>query len=213
MPKISLPKFSFTRILYISCVQIIFHYSYRRCEYPWGPLARKYWARPPGKTATAGDFVVASVDYAMSHDGTSVLAVKAFREMGVTRSGTRTVSSYRSTTWCPLTTRIRPYCKGTLRQWAAAQRISHLYDVGEGICHQLVAENGFALPGKVTGGSRLALLHLRRFRGFRHRRGRDGHGRDLRLRAPVVPGAGDHQDRRRRRASRPASRPRTSSCT
>ena len=37
------------------------------------------------KAAEPGEIVEAQVDYAMSHDGTSVLAIKSWREMGSVR--------------------------------------------------------------------------------------------------------------------------------
>jgi len=45
-------------------------------------LARKIICKASGKAASAKDFVLARVDAAMAHDGTSVLAVKAFEDMG-----------------------------------------------------------------------------------------------------------------------------------
>ncbi|MDO8725520.1 MAG: 3-isopropylmalate dehydratase large subunit, partial [Candidatus Methanoperedens sp.] len=45
-------------------------------------ISEKILSRASGETASAGDFVIANIDYAMAHDGTSVLAVRAFKEMG-----------------------------------------------------------------------------------------------------------------------------------
>jgi len=48
-------------------------------------ISEKIFSRVSGTDAYANDFVIANVDYAMAHDGTSVLAVKSFREMGVSK--------------------------------------------------------------------------------------------------------------------------------
>lgn len=118
-----------------------------------GTISEEILGKAAGKTATAGDFVVAGVDFAMSHDGTSVLAVKAFREMRVDKvwNPDRIIIPFDHLT--PANSENTALLQRDVRQWAAAQHISHLYDVGEGICHQLVAEYGFALPGKVLVGA------------------------------------------------------------
>ena len=48
-------------------------------------ISEKIFSRASGHRAEAGEIVEAEVDYAMSHDGTSVLAIKAFTEMGSER--------------------------------------------------------------------------------------------------------------------------------
>ncbi len=48
-----------------------------------GTISEEILGQGSGKKTSAGEFVIARVDYAMSHDGTSVLAVKSFKEMGV----------------------------------------------------------------------------------------------------------------------------------
>ena len=53
-----------------------------------GTISEKIFSRASGKEVKANDFVLADVDYAMAHDGTSVLAVNAFKEMGWRKSGT-----------------------------------------------------------------------------------------------------------------------------
>jgi len=40
-----------------------------------------------------------------------------------------------------------------IRQFVQRQGIAHFYDAGEGICHQVVAEKGLALPGQLVLGS------------------------------------------------------------
>ena len=42
-------------------------------------ISEKILSRAVGKQAVADDFVIASIDYAMAHDGTGVLAVEAFK--------------------------------------------------------------------------------------------------------------------------------------
>jgi methanogen homoaconitase large subunit len=118
-----------------------------------GTISEEILGKASGKSAAAGDFIVAKVDFAMSHDGTSVLAVKAFREMGLEKvwDPDRIIIPFDHL--APANNENTAQLQKEIRQWAAAQKISHLYDVGEGICHQLMAEYGFALPGKVIVGA------------------------------------------------------------
>jgi methanogen homoaconitase large subunit len=116
-------------------------------------ISEKIFSKTSNSIAHAGDFVIANVDYAMAHDGTSVLAVKAFRELGVENvwDPGRIVIPFDHIT--PASTEISADLQRNIRQWAKEQKISHLYDVGEGICHQVLPEQGFALPGKLIVGA------------------------------------------------------------
>ena len=40
-----------------------------------------------------------------------------------------------------------------MREWLEEQRVEHFFDSGEGILHNIVAEEGFALPGQLIIGS------------------------------------------------------------
>ena len=48
-----------------------------------GTISEEIFSKKSGKKVSAGEFVIADIDYAMSHDGTSVLAVKSFKEMNI----------------------------------------------------------------------------------------------------------------------------------
>jgi len=129
-------------------VLITFHH---RCQ-TVGTISEEILGRAAGKRACAGEFVIANVDYAMSHDGTSVLAVKAFREMGIEKvwDPSRIVIPFDHL--APANNETTALLHKELREWASSQGIA-IHDVGEGICHQVMAERGFALPGKLVVGA------------------------------------------------------------
>lgn len=89
----------------------------------------------------------------MSHDGTSVLAIKAFREMGSTRvwDPSRIVIPFDHIV--PANNETAATLQAEVRAWAALQGINNFYDCGHGICHQVLPEKGFALPGKLVIGA------------------------------------------------------------
>ncbi|MCL2550490.1 MAG: aconitase family protein, partial [Methanimicrococcus sp.] len=116
-------------------------------------MSEKIFSRASGTDAHANDFVIADVDYAMAHDGTSVLAVKAFREMGVSKVWDAGKIIIPFDHLIPASTDVAAGLQKDIRQWIKEQKISHFYEGGEGICHQVLPERGFALPGKLIIGA------------------------------------------------------------
>jgi methanogen homoaconitase large subunit len=116
-------------------------------------ISEKILSRASGKTAHADDFVIANVDYAMAHDGTSVLAVKAFREMGEKKvwDPGRIIIPFDHI--APANNETAAKLQKSIRDWIKEQGIENFFDVGEGICHQVVPEQGFAMPGKLMIGA------------------------------------------------------------
>ena len=116
-------------------------------------ISEKIFSRASGKNAKANDFVIADVDFAMAHDGTSVLAVKSFKEMEEEKvwNPDKIIIPFDHLT--PANTDTTAALHHEIREWIKEQKISNFYDVGEGICHQLLPENGFALPGKLVVGA------------------------------------------------------------
>jgi methanogen homoaconitase large subunit len=116
-------------------------------------ISEKILTRACGKEAHADDFVIANVDYAMAHDGTSVLAVKSFREMGVKKVWNPEKIIIPFDHIVPANTEKAAFLQRDTRHWIKEQGITNFYDSGTGICHQVVPENGFAMPGKLIIGA------------------------------------------------------------
>jgi methanogen homoaconitase large subunit len=105
------------------------------------------------KAAEPGEIVEAQVDYAMSHDGTSVLAIKSFKEMGSASvwDASRIVIPFDHNV--PANTETAALLQSEVRSWAKEQDIASFFDCGFGICHQIMAEQGFVLPGLLVVGA------------------------------------------------------------
>lgn len=116
-------------------------------------ISEKIFSRASGKKAKANDFVIADVDFAMAHDGTSILAVRAFREMEENKVWNPEKIIIPFDHLAPANTDTTAALQHDIRGWIKEQGIKNFYDVGEGICHQLLPENGFALPGKLIVGA------------------------------------------------------------
>jgi len=100
-----------------------------------------------------GEIVEAGVDYALSHDGTSVLAIKAFSEMGSEKvwDPERIVIPFDHIV--PANNETAAQLQKDVRAWAREQKIKSFYDAGCGVCHQVFPEQGFALPGLLLVGA------------------------------------------------------------
>ena len=118
-----------------------------------GTISEKIFSRAAKTDAKANDFVSANIDYAMAHDGTSVLAVKSFREMGVSKVWDTEKIIIPFDHLIPASTDVAAGLQKDIREWISEQKITHFYEGGEGICHQVLPEQGFALPGKLIVGA------------------------------------------------------------
>ena len=120
-----------------------------------GTISQKIFSRASGSTKMVGpgEIVEAGVDYAMSHDGTSVLAIRAFQEMAGERvwDPDRIVIPFDHIV--PANNETAAELQRDVRAWAKEQNISHFYDSGCGVCHQVFPEQGFALPGLLLVGA------------------------------------------------------------
>jgi len=102
--------------------------------------------------ARAGDFVIADVDLAMIHDTTGPIAIKAFEEYGKerVRDPSKMVVVLDHAT--PSLNERISNLHVLLRNFASAQDIP-LFDVGDGVCHQIVVEKGLVSPGGLAVGA------------------------------------------------------------
>jgi len=114
-------------------------------------IAEKIFSAHSGTDAHAGDIVVADVDFVMGQDGTSPLAIKALERMGVEKvfdpKKVAVVMDHSSPSpiegVSALHTIMREFGKRTGAK---------VYDVGCGVCHQLIPENGHVVPGDLMVG-------------------------------------------------------------
>lgn len=118
-------------------------------------ISQKILTRASGsaRIVEPGEIVEACVDYAMSHDGTSVLAIKAFEEMGSEKvwNPERVVIPFDHIV--PANNEGAASLQKEVRSWAREQKIANFFDCGSGVCHQVFPENGFALPGLLVVGA------------------------------------------------------------
>ena len=115
-----------------------------------GTLTEEIFSRRLGRRVQAGDTVIADVDCAMAHDVTGPLAIEAFRSLSLpVWDRQRIVFNFDHV--MPANTVAAAELHTTIREFCVEHGISNLF--AEGICHQVMAERGFAQPGGVVVGA------------------------------------------------------------
>ncbi|MBU1727606.1 MAG: 3-isopropylmalate dehydratase large subunit [Candidatus Omnitrophica bacterium] len=113
-------------------------------------IAEKILSKHAGKSLKAGDFAVCKVDFAFGQDGTSSIIVDRVREMGLRKLKTK---------FCMVIDHSAPSpSEGVSRVHKKMRDFSNeikarLYDIGCGVCHQVIPESGEILPGDLVLGA------------------------------------------------------------
>ncbi|MCX8126306.1 MAG: 3-isopropylmalate dehydratase large subunit [Dehalococcoidia bacterium] len=114
-------------------------------------LAERILSEKSGTDARAGDIVISRVDFAFVQDTTGPLTLRQFRESGFTRPANPNACAIFLDHAAPTPNREQANDHIFLRQFAA-ETGCQLFEVGRGVCHQIVAEQ-FACPGDVIVGA------------------------------------------------------------
>jgi 3-isopropylmalate/(R)-2-methylmalate dehydratase large subunit len=117
-------------------------------------LAEKILARASGAERVApGEIIEGAVDLAMMHEQ-GAQTVAPFHQMGADRVWDPDRVVIAIDHWVPASTEGAAVLHRILRKFAAEADLPHFYDVGQhGICHQILAENGWVVPGDLAVGT------------------------------------------------------------
>jgi 3-isopropylmalate/(R)-2-methylmalate dehydratase large subunit len=115
-------------------------------------IAEKILSTRSGRDVKANDIVVAELDFIMGQDGTSPLAIQAFQEMQARRvfDPARIAMVIDHSAPSPLEGVSELHQQ--MRSFAGEQGIC-FYDIGDGVCHQLLPEQGHVVPGDLVIGA------------------------------------------------------------
>jgi len=116
-------------------------------------FAEKILAKNAGLAAVSpGQVIDATPDVALSHDNSAAIA-RIFRTLGLSRvKHPRRLAITLDHAAPPPTTR-HAQNHAEIRAFVAEQGIEHFYDVGRGICHQVLSEEGLIYPGVLILGA------------------------------------------------------------
>jgi 3-isopropylmalate/(R)-2-methylmalate dehydratase large subunit len=116
-------------------------------------FAEKALAKHAGLSeAPAGTIVEVKPNTALSHDNTAAIA-SIFQDMGGIRVFEPEMHAIILDHATPAPTTKHAENHRQIREFVKDQEIPYFYDVGRGICHQVLVEEGLALPGELVLGS------------------------------------------------------------
>jgi methanogen homoaconitase large subunit len=117
-------------------------------------LAEQILGHAAGRPVKAGDVVTVPVDLLMMHDSLSPSIIKVLHEeLGAERVWDTERVAVVIDHVAPAANIQTASAQTRLRHWVREQEITHLFDVGRGISHQVLVEEQLAQPGMVIVGS------------------------------------------------------------
>ncbi|MDR1015022.1 MAG: 3-isopropylmalate dehydratase large subunit [Coriobacteriales bacterium] len=114
-------------------------------------IAEKVLSAHSGTDARAGDIVVADIDFVMSQDGTSALAIDAMASMGAETVFDPEKVAMVMDHSCPSPLEGVSAIHAKMRSFGKRTGVQ-VYDWGRGVCHQLVPESGRVVCGDLVVG-------------------------------------------------------------
>ncbi|MDK2896941.1 MAG: 3-isopropylmalate/(R)-2-methylmalate dehydratase large subunit [Candidatus Atribacteria bacterium] len=115
-------------------------------------MAEKILSKKSNTSAKAGDLVVAQVDLAMGQDGTTPLAIRSFEEMGgkgvFDPDRIILVIDHNAPSPLEMVSRLHDSMRNFSQKYGVK-----LFDVGCGVCHELMVAQGLVVPGDLVIGA------------------------------------------------------------
>ncbi len=117
-------------------------------------LAQKMLATAVGRDSVAvGEILEVEPDLVLTHDHQGPMTIREFEEFGQEKVWDPTKLMMSMDHRTPSQTFLAATNHRIMREFCTAQGIDKLYDVGAGICHDVVAEERMATPGQIVVGT------------------------------------------------------------
>ena len=117
-------------------------------------LSEQILSHASGCRVHAGELTIVQVDRCMSHDSLTPEVIDVLRD---TLKVERIFDPDRMAVFidhvAPASTVPTANAQVKVRRWVQEQGIRHFYDVGYGVCHQVMIEEGLVQPGQIALGS------------------------------------------------------------
>jgi 3-isopropylmalate/(R)-2-methylmalate dehydratase large subunit len=115
-------------------------------------IAEKILSAHSGKKMVSpGEVIVANVDFILGQDGTSPRAIEVFESLEANVFYPEKIAMVIDHS-APSPSLLVSRKHEAMRAFAARQKI-HLHDVGDGVCHQVIPEEGYVKPGDLVIGA------------------------------------------------------------
>ena len=105
------------------------------------------------KKVVPGQIVAVHPDHLLTHDNTAAIIQKIKPELETHGVYNLSLSIIVLDHVIPAASEKTATNHQIVREFAKTHKIEHFFDVGTGVCHQVVVEKGLALPGKLLLGS------------------------------------------------------------
>jgi 3-isopropylmalate/(R)-2-methylmalate dehydratase large subunit len=115
-----------------------------------GTLVEEIFSRRTARQVKAGEIVLLDVDYIMSHDNTTPLAIKAFKEIGKPIKDTSRIVIHFDHAY-PAPNLLAAENQQKIVRFIKEQNIDNFYK--RGVCHQVMIEEGYIRPGGIVIGA------------------------------------------------------------
>jgi len=115
-------------------------------------FSEKILGRKAGREVHAGEIVIVSPDFILSHDNTAAI-IREFGKIGLKKVRCPEKIVIILDHIVPPSSEKYALNHKTIREFVAEQNIPNFFDISSGICHQVFPEEGFALPGSLILGA------------------------------------------------------------
>ncbi len=117
-------------------------------------LSEQILSHAVGRPVHAGDLVIVEVDRCMSHDSLTPEVIDSLRnELRAERVYDPDRIAVMIDHVAPAASVATADAQVLVRQWAREQGIRQFYDVGYGVCHVVMIEEGLVAPGQIAFGT------------------------------------------------------------
>ena len=117
-------------------------------------LSEQIFSMATGKRVQAGDLVIAPVDRCMSHDSLTPEVIDALEnDLTAERLADPERVVVVMDHVAPASSVATANAQARVRKWVKRQGIAHFFDVGVGVCHQVMIEERLVLPGQIALGT------------------------------------------------------------
>ncbi len=114
-----------------------------------GTIAEEIFSLKLGREVRAGEIVIADVDFVVSHDSTTPLAIEAWKKIAKPLFNPDRVIIHLDHFY-PSPSIEGSIIHTSIRDFVRAHGVKHFYS--EGVCHQVTVEKGFVFPGGIVAG-------------------------------------------------------------
>jgi 3-isopropylmalate/(R)-2-methylmalate dehydratase large subunit len=111
-------------------------------------ISEKIFSSHCGKDVSAGQMVIVDIDHSMAHDANGPLAIEIFHNLNGVKLFDNKKFTFALDHYVPCPNESVAKIHGICREFAKEQDCN-FFEVGDGVCHQLMMEAGHAKPGQL----------------------------------------------------------------